>query len=155
MGDEDPGAQRGQRLRAGGRRRRHRPLRLAQEALLLPRRGRAPRAELHIGRQEERLPVRRAARRPRAVRALLVQAAKAVLNSRRGGALREWGPKVFARRGSRNIAVVAVVAVARKLVVQVWYELKGSVPEHLDAGGRRAQEDRRPVCRARQRRGHE
>jgi len=66
------------------------------------------------------------------VRALLVQAAQAVLNSKRGGALREWGWRVFARRGQRNIAVVAV---ARKLVVQVWYELKGRAPEHLDAGG--------------------
>ena len=68
----------------------------------------------------------------RDIRALLVQAAQAVLNSKRGGALREWGWRVFARRGSRNIAVIAV---ARKLVVQVWYELKGRAPEHLDAGG--------------------
>lgn len=66
------------------------------------------------------------------VRALLVQAAQAVLNSRRGGALREWGWRVFARRGQRNIAVVAV---ARKLVVAAWYELKGRTPRALDEAG--------------------
>lgn len=66
------------------------------------------------------------------IRALLVQAAQAVLNSKRGGALREWGWKVFARRGQRNIAVVAV---ARKLAVQAWYEMKGLAPVHLDEEG--------------------
>lgn len=63
-------------------------------------------------------------------RALLVQAAQAVLNSRKGGALRDWGWRVFARRGSRNIAIVAV---ARKLATQAWYELKGRAPDYREA----------------------
>ena len=63
------------------------------------------------------------------LRALLVQSAQAVLNSRNGGALREWGWRVFARRGSRNIAIIAV---ARKLATQVWYELKGKAPKHQE-----------------------
>jgi len=64
------------------------------------------------------------------LRALLVQSAQAVLNSRKGGALRDWGWRVFARRGSRNIAIIAV---ARKLATQVWYELKGRAPAYREA----------------------
>lgn len=63
------------------------------------------------------------------IRALLVQSAQAVLNSRKGGALREWGWRVFARRGSRNVAIIAV---ARKLATQVWYELKGRAPAYRE-----------------------
>lgn len=63
-------------------------------------------------------------------RALLVQSAQAILNSRKGGALRDWGWRVLARRGSRNIAIIAV---ARKLATQVWYELKGRAPSYPEA----------------------
>jgi transposase len=64
------------------------------------------------------------------MRGLLVQSAQAILNSRKGGALREWGWRVFARRGNRNIAIIAV---ARKLATQAWYELKGKAPAYREA----------------------
>jgi hypothetical protein len=43
----------------------------------------------------------------------------------RGTALGQWGWKLFARKGERNIAVAAV---ARKLLVQVWHLLSGNPP---------------------------
>jgi len=64
------------------------------------------------------------------MRSLLVQAAQAVLNSRaQGGAgvLRKWGWNVFARRGKRAIAVIAI---ARKLAVSAWYHLRGQARPH-------------------------
>jgi len=64
------------------------------------------------------------------MRSLLVQAAQAVLNSRAlggAGVLRKWGWKVFARRGKRAIAVIAI---ARKLVVSAWYHLRGQARPH-------------------------
>jgi len=64
------------------------------------------------------------------MRSLLVQAAQAVLNSRAKGSaevLRKWGWKVFARRGNRAIAVIAI---ARKLVVGAWYHLRGQARPH-------------------------
>lgn len=64
------------------------------------------------------------------MRSLLVQSAQAILNSRKGGSLRNWGWRVFARRGNRNIAIIAV---ARKLATQVWYELKGKAPAYREA----------------------
>ena len=64
------------------------------------------------------------------LRHLLVQGAQAVL--RMGGAtlLGQWGWKLFARKGNRNIAVAAV---ARKLLVQVWHLLSGNPPTMLDS----------------------
>ena len=63
------------------------------------------------------------------VRALLVQAAQAVMNSKRKGDLRAWGWQVFARRGNR---CVAIIALARKLAVQVFYQLKGLTPLRVE-----------------------
>lgn len=59
------------------------------------------------------------------LRHLLIQGAHAVLRMGRDSALGKWGWKLFARKGQRNIAVVAV---ARKMVVQVWHQLKGHPP---------------------------
>ena len=59
------------------------------------------------------------------LRHLLIQGAHAVLRSGRDSALGKWGWKLFARKGQRNIAVVAV---ARKMVVQVWHQLMGNAP---------------------------
>ncbi|HZD08705.1 MAG TPA: transposase, partial [Candidatus Limnocylindrales bacterium] len=50
------------------------------------------------------------------LRALLIQAAQAILRSR--DATAKWGKKLFARKGSRNLAVAAI---ARKLTVAIWY----------------------------------
>lgn len=63
------------------------------------------------------------------LRHLLIQAAQAVLRMGRATPLGQWGWKLFARRGQRNIAVAAV---ARKLVVQVWHLLSGNPPEALE-----------------------
>jgi transposase len=63
------------------------------------------------------------------MRHLLVQGAHAVLRMGRATALGQWGWKLFARRGNRNVAVAAV---ARKLVVQVWHLLTGNPPEALE-----------------------
>jgi transposase len=59
------------------------------------------------------------------LRRLLVQGAHAVLRMGRATPLGQWGWKLFARKGQRNTAVVAV---ARKLVVQVWHLLSGNPP---------------------------
>jgi transposase len=66
----------------------------------------------------------------RDLRSLLIQGAQAVLRSGRHTALGQWGWKVFAKKGHRNIAVCAV---ARKLVVQVWHLLCGHPPKALEA----------------------
>jgi transposase len=63
------------------------------------------------------------------VRSLLIQGAHAVLRMGRHSKLGQWGWKLFARKGHRNIAVAAV---ARKLVVQVWHLLSGNAPTALD-----------------------
>jgi transposase len=64
------------------------------------------------------------------LRHLLIQGAQAVLRMGRGTSLGQWGWKLFARKGSRHIAVAAV---ARKLVVQVWHLLSGNPPVALEA----------------------
>lgn len=64
------------------------------------------------------------------MRHLLVQGAHAVLRMGRNSPLGQWGWKLFARKGQRNIAVVAV---ARKLLVQVWHLLSGNPPEALES----------------------
>jgi transposase len=63
------------------------------------------------------------------LRHLLVQGAQAVLRSGRATPLGQWGWKLFARKGRRNIAVAAV---ARKLLVQVWHLLSGNPPSALE-----------------------
>jgi transposase len=64
------------------------------------------------------------------LRHLLVQAAHAILRSGKATALGQWGWKLFARKGHRNIAVGAV---ARKLAMQIWHVLKGHPPKMLEA----------------------
>lgn len=54
------------------------------------------------------------------LRALLVQSAQSVMRS--GHPLAKWGKKLNARKGSLNLVVAAV---ARKLVVAVWYLMMG------------------------------
>jgi transposase len=63
------------------------------------------------------------------MRTLLIQGAQAVLRRGRDSALAQWGWKLFARKGQRNIAVAAV---ARKLAVQVWHLLSGNKIEMLE-----------------------
>jgi transposase len=63
------------------------------------------------------------------MRHLLVQGAHAVLRTGKNTPLGKWGWKLFARKGQRNIAVTAV---ARKLLVQVWHLLSGNPPEALE-----------------------
>jgi len=65
------------------------------------------------------------------MRRLLVQGAHAVLRMGKNTPLGKWGWKLFARKGQRNIAVTAV---ARKLLVQVWHLLSGNPPEALEPG---------------------
>ena len=63
------------------------------------------------------------------LRHLLIQGAQAVLRSGRHTALGQWGWKLLARKGHRNIAVSAV---ARKLVIQVWHLLCGHPSQALE-----------------------
>ena len=63
------------------------------------------------------------------MRNLLLQGAHAVLRMGSNTPLGKWGWKLFARKGQRNIAVVAV---ARKLLVQVWHLLSGNPPTALE-----------------------
>jgi transposase len=63
------------------------------------------------------------------LRHLLIQGAHAILRMGKATALGQWGWKLFARKGSRNVAVAAV---ARKLVVQVWHLLHGNPPSALE-----------------------
>lgn len=63
------------------------------------------------------------------IRNLLIQGAQAVLRAGRATLLGQWGWKLFARKGSRHVAVTAV---ARKLVVQVWHLLSGNPPIALE-----------------------
>lgn len=64
------------------------------------------------------------------IRSLLIQGAQAVLRTGRATSLGQWGWKLFTRKGSRNVAVAAV---ARKLVVQIWHALVGNPPTAVDA----------------------
>ena len=63
------------------------------------------------------------------VRSLLVQGAQAVMRMGGKTELGKWGWKLFARKGYRNIAVVAV---ARKMAVQVWHVLSGNPPTMVE-----------------------
>jgi transposase len=63
------------------------------------------------------------------LRHLLIQSAHAILRSGKATDLGKWGWKLFARKGHRNVAVSAV---ARKLVVQVWHLLRGNPPTALE-----------------------
>jgi len=56
----------------------------------------------------------------RDLRSLLIQSAHAVLRS--GHPLAKWGKKLLAKKGSVNLAVAAI---ARKLVVAIWYLMMG------------------------------
>jgi transposase len=64
------------------------------------------------------------------MRRLLIQGAHAVMRHGRNSDLGKWGWKLFARKGQRNIAVVAI---ARKLVMQVWHLLQGNPIEAVDS----------------------
>jgi transposase len=69
-------------------------------------------------------------RRGRAdMRRLLIQGAQAVMRSGAKTAIGRWGWKLFARKGVRNMAVSAI---ARKMLVQVWHLLSGNPPTALD-----------------------
>ncbi len=56
------------------------------------------------------------------LRRSLIQGAQKVLECSKNHHLAQWGWKLFARKGSRHIAVVAI---ARRLTVQLWHLLKG------------------------------
>lgn len=56
----------------------------------------------------------------RDLRSLLIESAQSVLRSHHP--LAAWGKRLLARKGSKNIAVAAI---ARKLVVAVWYVMNG------------------------------
>jgi transposase len=64
------------------------------------------------------------------IRNLLIQGAHAIMRSGRNTPLGQWGWKLFARKGNRNIAVAAI---ARKLLVQVWHLLHGNPPLALES----------------------
>lgn len=65
------------------------------------------------------------------LRALLIEAAQAILRSREP--LGKWGRKLFARKGSRNLAVAAI---ARKLTVAIWYLMMGRSTPVQELDGR-------------------
>jgi transposase len=67
------------------------------------------------------------------LRHLLIQGAQAVLRIGRATLLGQWGWKLFARKGNRNVAVAAI---ARKLLVQVWHMLSGNPPTALETDKR-------------------
>lgn len=56
----------------------------------------------------------------RDLRSLLIESAHSILRSKHP--LAKWGKQLMARKGSKNLAVAAI---ARKLVVAVWYLMKG------------------------------
>jgi hypothetical protein len=86
-----------------------------------------PRPAPKRGVQEHQ--TRRGQKRPWEIRHLLIQGAQAALRMGRATALGQWGWKLFARKGNRNVAVTAV---ARKLLVQVWHMLSGNPPTALE-----------------------
>ena len=63
-------------------------------------------------------------------KSIMTQAAHAILKSKNGSGkkIREWGVKLIMRK-NRNIAVCAV---ARKIIVSVWYAMKGYLPHILE-----------------------
>ena len=63
------------------------------------------------------------------LRHLLIQGAQALLRIGRATTLGQSGWKLFARKGNRNVAVAAL---ARKLLVQVWHMLSGNPPTALE-----------------------
>jgi transposase len=65
------------------------------------------------------------------LRALLIQSAHAILRAK-NQPLAEWGRKLIARKGVRNLAVAAM---ARKLTVAIWYLMMGkwTAVEEIDA----------------------
>jgi len=67
----------------------------------------------------------------RDLRSLLVEGAQAILRSPKSP-LAQWGRKLLARKGARNLAVCAV---ARRLTVAVWYLMMGrwTTLEEIDA----------------------
>jgi transposase len=68
------------------------------------------------------------------LRALLIQAAQAILRS--GHPLAQWGKKLWARKGARNLAAAAV---ARKLTVAIWYLMMGQWTAVEEIDGRLSQ----------------
>jgi len=71
----------------------------------------------------------------KSMRSLLIQGAQAVFRQQKGAnSLRDWGWKLFARKGNRNVSVAAI---ARKMAVQLWHLLKGH--------GVTREEQRRPL----------
>lgn len=62
------------------------------------------------------------------LRSLLIESAQSILRCGRNN-LAKWGKKLLARKGSINIAAAAV---ARKLVVDIWYLLKGKWDELVE-----------------------
>ena len=64
------------------------------------------------------------------IRNLLIQGAHAIMRSGRNTPLGQWGWKLFTRKGNRNVAVAAI---ARKLLVQVWHLLHGNPPLALES----------------------
>lgn len=64
------------------------------------------------------------------IRRLLIQGAHAVLRCGKKSALGVWGWKLLARKGHRNIAVAAI---ARKMLVQVWHVLQGHTATTIES----------------------
>jgi hypothetical protein len=64
------------------------------------------------------------------LRYLLTQAGHAVLRMGNKTKIGKWGMGLFMRKGHRNVAVAAV---ARKILVQIWHLLSGNPPECLEA----------------------
>jgi len=65
------------------------------------------------------------------IRNLLIQGAQAVLRMGKHSTLGQWGWKLFARKGNRNVAVAAI---ARKMLVQVWHMLQGNPTAASESG---------------------
>lgn len=66
----------------------------------------------------------------RQLKSILIQAAQSIYRSknRSGDKLKQWGIKMSFRKG-KNIAVAAM---ARKLAVAIWYQLKGYMPAIIE-----------------------
>ena len=66
----------------------------------------------------------------REVKTYLIQAAQSILRSKNAGGekLRKWGYSLMCRKNKN----VAVAAIARKLVIAVWYLMRGVLPEIID-----------------------
>lgn len=62
---------------------------------------------------------------------LLIQGAQAVLRMGKHSTLGQWGWRLFARKGNRNVAVAAI---ARKMLVQVWHMLQGNPTAASESG---------------------